>query len=101
MVCAVSVQAKAENRRLEIPYIFDHEDKYNITVYSLFEGQELPMFTTCVYALEEDLYGQQFYKADFHMHTTYSDGLEPPGVGGGSGPRARSGHHRRDGPQPF
>lgn len=73
-----SVQAKAENRRLEIPYVFDHEDKYNITVYGLFEGQELPMFTTCVYALEEDLYGQQFYKADFHMHTTYSDGLEPP-----------------------
>lgn len=73
-----TVTVEAQDRKIEVPYTFDHEDKYNVTVFHLFEGQEMLMFTTCVYALEEDLYGLQFYKADFHMHTTYSDGLEPP-----------------------
>lgn len=51
---------------------------YRINVFYLMEDKELLLLSTCVYALDEDLYKCSFYKADFHIHTTYSDGYEPP-----------------------
>jgi PHP family Zn ribbon phosphoesterase len=44
----------------------------------MLDGREILIFKSCVYALEEDLYGKKFYKADLHIHSTYSDGCEAP-----------------------
>ncbi len=73
-----SAVVRAENRVIELDCEFDHEDRYNISVFYILDGQEILMLETCVYALEDDLACKQFYKADFHMHTTYSDGIEEP-----------------------
>lgn len=71
-------QIKAANNKISIPFCFDHEDLYNVNIFYLMDGKEYLLLSTSVYALDDDLYGKQFYKADFHMHTTYSDGYEPP-----------------------
>ena len=73
-----STQIKAANNKISIPFRFDHEDMYNVSVFYLMDDKEYLLLSTSVYALDDDLYGKQFYKADFHMHTTYSDGYEPP-----------------------
>lgn len=36
------------------------------------------LLSSNVYAVNRDLYERQYYKADLHMHTTYSDRYEPP-----------------------
>ncbi len=73
-----STQIKAANNKISISFRFDHEDMYNVSVFYLMDDKEYLLLSTSVYALDDDLYGKQFYKADFHMHTTYSDGYEPP-----------------------
>lgn len=73
-----SIQIKAVNNTIRIPFCFDHEDLYIINIFYLMDGKEYLLMSTSVYALDDDLYGKQFFKADFHMHTTYSDGYEPP-----------------------
>lgn len=71
-------KVKAEHGRLTIPVHFKTEDMYLVDVFYCHEGKELPFFSGAVYAVEEDLYGSTPYKADLHMHTTYSDGIESP-----------------------
>lgn len=69
---------RAENNKISVPYCFDHEDMYNINVFYLMDEKEYLLLSTSVYALDDDLFGKGIYKADLHMHTTYSDGYEPP-----------------------
>lgn len=69
---------EAINDKLRIPYVFGHEDMYCIDINYLLDDEELPLLSTKVYALLHDLQQYNFYKADLHMHTTYSDGYEPP-----------------------
>lgn len=71
-------KVEAENNRLKIPVHFKTEDMYLVDVFYCHEGKELPFFSGAVYALEEDLYKLTPYKADLHIHTTYSDGIEEP-----------------------
>ncbi len=71
-------EVTAEDNKIKIPYVFDHEDMYELGVLYLLDGEETLLFRGCVYALEEDLFGKQFYKADLHIHSTYSDGCEAP-----------------------
>ena len=73
---AVTIEAKDDC--LSIPYIFENEDMYGISVFYLMDGQEMLLLSTSVYALDRDLYECDYFKADLHMHTTYSDGYEPP-----------------------
>ena len=68
----------AKDNRICIPYSFNHEDMYIVNVSYIMDEQELLLLTTNVYALGEDLFDLNYYKADFHMHTTFSDGYEPP-----------------------
>lgn len=69
---------EAKENTIRIPYRFDKEDMYSVNVFYLLDDEELLLLSTNVYALQSDLYKRNFYKADFHMHTTYSDGYEPP-----------------------
>lgn len=73
-VCEVD----AKDHKITVNYFFDHEDMYYVSVFYIFEGQESLLLTDYIYAVEEDLYDLQYYKADLHMHTTYSDGYETP-----------------------
>ncbi len=81
---AFSTVIEAADDQLCIPYRFDHEDLYTLHLFYLLDGRELPFLSASVYALEPDLYGCGFYKADLHMHTTYSDGYEPPALAAAS-----------------
>lgn len=73
-----AINVEAEDNKISILYYFDHEDMYDINVFYVMDGKEYLLISTGVYALDKDLYGKGFYKADFHIHTTYSDGYEPP-----------------------
>lgn len=73
-----SCKVKAENDRLVIPVHFETEDMYLVDIFYCHEEQELPFFSGAVYAVENDLYELTPYKADLHIHTTYSDGIEAP-----------------------
>lgn len=68
----------AEDNQLVIPYTFNHEDMYIVTIFYVLDEEEMLLYSSNVYALEKDLFNLNFYKADLHMHTTYSDGYEPP-----------------------
>lgn len=73
-----SCTVEAVNNCLTIPYEFESEDMYCINIFYCHENEELPFISDMVYALDNDLYNLNPYKADFHMHTTYSDGIESP-----------------------
>ena len=73
-----TIVVEAKDNCISVPYTFEKEDMYSINVFYLLDEKELLLLSTNVYALNEDLFGYYFYKADFHMHTTYSDGYEPP-----------------------
>lgn len=51
---------------------------YSINVFYLLDEEEMLFVSTNVYAVNRDLYECKYYKADLHMHTTHSDGYEPP-----------------------
>lgn len=73
-VCEVD----AKDHKITVDYFFDHEDMYQVSVYYIWDGEEYLLLNDNIYAVNEDLYALQYYKADFHMHTTYSDGYETP-----------------------
>ena len=73
-----STVVQAQDGALRIPFRFEREDLYTVNIFYLLDGEELPFLSADVYALEEDLYACNYYKADLHMHTTWSDGYEPP-----------------------
>lgn len=51
---------------------------HSINVFYLLDDEEMILVSSNVYAVNQDLYECKYYKADLHMHTTYSDGYEPP-----------------------
>ena len=63
---------------IEVPYIFQSEQPYMITLFCIVDNEEIPLLKKTVYALESDLYGMKYLKGDLHVHTTYSDGSESP-----------------------
>lgn len=73
-----SCEVSAIDQKINFDYVFDHEDMYRITVYLLMDDAEYLFMTTCVYAVESDLYNLQYYKADLHTHSTFSDGYDTP-----------------------
>ena len=73
-----SIIIEAKNNSLIIPFLFDREDMYSINVFYLLDEEEMLFVSTNVYAVNQDLYECKYYKADLHMHTTHSDGYEPP-----------------------
>jgi hypothetical protein len=73
-----SIIIEAKNNSLIIPFLFDGEDMYSINVFYLLDEEEMLFVSTNVYAVNRDLYECKYYKADLHMHTTHSDGYEPP-----------------------
>ena len=54
----------------EVTLNFEKEQEYELAIYQ--DG--IHTANTCFYALNEDLFGRIPMKADFHMHTTSSDG---------------------------
>lgn len=73
-----SIIIEAKNNSLIIPFLFDGEDMYSINVFYLLDEEEMLFVSTNAYAVNRDLYECKYYKADLHMHTTHSDGYEPP-----------------------
>lgn len=73
-----STIVEAKDNMLIVPFRFDKEDMYSVNVFYLFDEQEMLLLSTNVYAVNRDLYERNYYKADLHMHTTHSDGYEPP-----------------------
>lgn len=69
---------EAVNNSIVIPFLFDSEDMYSINIFYLLDEEEILLMSSNVYAVDHDLYTCKYYKADLHMHTTYSDGYEPP-----------------------
>lgn len=69
---------EAKDNTLVIPFLFDREDMYSINVFYLLDEEEMLLMSSNVYAVNRDLFERKYYKADLHMHTTYSDGYEPP-----------------------
>ena len=69
---------EAKDNTLTIPFLFDKEDMYSINVFYLLDEEEILLVSSNVYAVNPDLFECKYYKADLHMHTTYSDGYEPP-----------------------
>lgn len=69
---------EAKDNTLVIPFLFDREDMYSINLFYLLDDEEMLLVSSNVYAVNRDLYERKYYKADLHMHTTYSDGYEPP-----------------------
>ncbi len=69
---------QAEDGELSVLYQFEKEQLYQVMVFYLLDGEELPLLQTQVYAVDEDLLERYYLKADLHMHTTCSDGFESP-----------------------
>jgi len=63
---------------IEIPYTFQSEQPYLISLNWLVDNEEITLLKKMVYALESDLFGMKYLKGDLHVHTTYSDGCEHP-----------------------
>ena len=57
----------AEDNQLVIPYTFDHEDMYIVTIFYVLDEEEMLLYSSNVYALEKDLFNLNFYKADLHL----------------------------------
>lgn len=72
------VSAFGNGEEIIIPFRFPTEDRYIVTLFEVDEDRETLFMTYSFYAVEDDLYSLQPYKADLHIHTTFSDGFEPP-----------------------
>jgi hypothetical protein len=63
---------------LRFSFDAEEEQEYLVQVEEI-DGDRLVFLTeTRVFALEEDLYARRPLRGDLHMHTTRSDGREPP-----------------------
>lgn len=74
------VFADGDGNEIVIPFTFPSEDRYILTLFEIDGERETEFLTYCLYAVEDDLYAFRPYKADLHMHTTFSDGFEPPAL---------------------
>ncbi len=73
-----TVIAVGNGKEVVIPFVFPKEDRYIFALYEVDGDNETLFMTYSFYAVEDDLFSLQPYKADLHMHTTFSDGVEPP-----------------------
>ena len=73
-----TVEAVGNGSEILIPFVFPAEDRYIVTLFEVDENRETQFLTYSLYAVADDLYSLYPYKADLHMHTTFSDGVEPP-----------------------
>ncbi len=65
-----------ENGAIRFPFRANMEGEYFVRIYK--EGAQITQLHT--YALGEDLAGRYPLRGDFHLHTTRSDGQEPPHI---------------------
>ena len=65
-----------EKQQLRFTYTAEKESEYYIRLYQ----DEQLLAQLYVYALEQDLACRYPLRGDFHIHTTRSDGKEPPAV---------------------
>lgn len=73
-----AIYIEAKENSLTIPVFFENEQEYRVNIFFICGEEEILFISTNVYALNEDLYNLNYFKADLHMHTTLSDGYEPP-----------------------
>lgn len=73
-----TLTVEAHDNAIEFSWTFDHEDMYLITVAWQTGERSCQVLRAHAYALDSDLFGMGFYKADLHCHTTFSDGCEAP-----------------------
>ena len=73
-----TVTVVGAGKEILIPFVFPAEDRYILSLYEVDGDKETLFMTYSFYALDDDLFSLQPYKADLHMHTTFSDGVEPP-----------------------
>lgn len=73
-----TVSAFGNGEEILIPFQFPTEDRYILTLYEVDGDKETLCMTYSFYAVEDDLFSLHPYKADLHIHTTFSDGVEPP-----------------------
>lgn len=67
----------AEQGSLKFSFSFCEEQEYILALQPQ-NGNSRVVYSTSLYALEDDLYGSYVLKGDLHMHTTCSDGAETP-----------------------
>ena len=65
-----------ENGAIRFPFRANVEGEYFVRIYQ--DGVQITQLHT--YALGEDLAGRYPLRGDFHLHTTRSDGQEPPHI---------------------
>lgn len=73
-----TVSAVGNGEEIHIPFVFPTEDRYIVSLFEVDGDKETLFMTYSFHAVEDDLYSLQPYKGDLHMHTTFSDGVEPP-----------------------
>ena len=71
-----SYTCQAQNGRLQFSYKTSHEGEYFIRLHK--NGEMVTQLY--IYALKEDLACRYPLRGDFHMHTSDSDGQEPPEI---------------------
>jgi hypothetical protein len=71
--------AEVRGKNLVFSARFEGEQKYNLVIEALREGQKPEVVGDfAVYAVGENLHSRYPYKGDLHMHSHYSDGIESP-----------------------
>jgi hypothetical protein len=63
---------------LQVTAFFEAEQEHVLQVEEVAAGQRKPVGSFRVYSLQDDLWYRRPYKGDFHIHSSRSDGLEPP-----------------------
>lgn len=71
-----AIPCRAQGESLSFSYAFGKEQEYRVKIFQ--QGTGARVLETSVYAVDEDLYAQKPLMADFHLHTTVSDGRQDP-----------------------
>lgn len=64
---------------LYLEHFFDAEQEHLIRIDKVSSCGKQPIGAIRVYSLKKDLFSLKCFKGDFHMHSSESDGKEPPG----------------------
>jgi len=63
---------------LQVRYAFEGEGEHVLLIETTGEEKPRLLADLRLFALEDDLFGRLPFKGDLHIHSAYSDGLEPP-----------------------
>jgi len=74
-----TITCRTEDGVLHVARKWQGEQEHVLTVEELSKGKTIPLGSVRVYSLEQDLFTRRAFKGDFHVHTSRSDGQEPPG----------------------